>query len=157
MIPREASSRIVLVLVVGILFLSESIIAGRAMADEPQLRLNFIPFAIETYVPITMANIDEHGHRIWFLERNPFIPKLLATLKKTPARGQILRDGLRLKADFGGAAGVYFVDRNGTVLHDGSGAAFVLTKEQMKRLEREIQDFVGVVDVNATKRRSDWK
>jgi len=146
---RKRSGVILLSLVI---FVGSVVAARRAMADEPLLRLYFVPFAIETYIPITTANIEEHGNTIWFLEAHPFIPKLSAALKSRPTKRQILSNGIRLKADLGPSAGVFFVDRNGTVLNEQSGATFVLLPKELERLEKEIRYFIGVVDVKASKR-----
>ena len=82
---RKGSGVVLLSLVIFV----GSVAARRAMADEPLLRLYFVPF----------ANIEEHGYTIWFLEVHPFIPKLTATLKSRPTKRQILSNGIRLEKE----------------------------------------------------------
>jgi hypothetical protein len=143
------------------------------MADEPRLRLYFlIPFAIETYIAVTADNIEDHGYNIWFVgdhkfvpwllrllqsEDHKFVPWLLRLLQLRPKSPTIISKGIRLKADFGKTGGVFFIDRDGTVMQQQSGATFSLSAGELRELEKRLEDFPGVVDVRAFKGLSDVK
>jgi hypothetical protein len=127
--------------------------SGKPTSSEPLLKLYFIPFPIETYLPITKNNIHEQGSSIWFLEQNPFVSKLKTILQSRAAKRQVLPGHIRLKADFGQTSEVFFVDQKGTVLNEKTGATFALTVEQMSQLERDLDSFKGAVDVKALERR----
>ena len=118
-------------------------------AEAPPLKLSFIPFEIETIVPITSENIGEQGRTFLFQGQHAFIPKLRAALLSRQAKGQILVKGIRLRADFGPATGVILVDRNGVVLEVTRNVTFQLPREAMRRIERDIEGFIGVVDLRA--------
>jgi hypothetical protein len=120
-----------------------------SIAEDPPLKLSFIPFEIETVVPVTPENIGEHGRTFLFQGQHAFVPKLRATLFSRKEKGQLLVKGIRLKADFRGPTGVILVDRNGVVLDVARNATFRLSREAMREIENNIQGFVGVVDVTA--------
>jgi len=136
----------------GLCLFFNLIVPRKTMAGEPILRLYFLPFSIETYLPVTAANIEEHGHAIWFMEEHPFISKLRSMLQAHPAKSEILSKGIRLKADFRIPKAVFLVDRNGTVQRKDSGATFRLEQREVDQLEQEIRYFFGIVDVKAFER-----
>jgi hypothetical protein len=143
----------VIILIIGLSILSVLMTSSGVRADKPLMRLFFVvPFSIETYVPITIQNIEEQGHTIWFMEEQPFISELLNMLKSRPTKRQILTKGVRLKADFGESGSVFFIDRNGSILQQNTGATFNLSAEQLEQLQRQLHYFIGVVDVKAFKR-----
>ena len=119
--------------------------------DEPIMRLYFlVPFAIETYTPVTMENIGtEFGHTIFFMEKHRFEQELVTVLESHPTKGQVFAKGIRLKAELGHLGSMYFVDKEGTVLKKDNGATFQLSGKELEWLEKQLESFVGVIDVNA--------
>ena len=142
-----------IIFIVGLGILGVLMNSNSVRADKPLARLYFVvPFSIETFVPITMQNIEEHGDTIWFMQEHPFVSELLNVLKSHPTKGQILSKGIRLKADFGESGGVFFVDRNGMVWQQDTGSTFSLSAEKVEQLQKQLQYFMGVVDIKALRR-----
>jgi len=120
--------------------------------QQPPLNLSFMPFDVETVVPVTAENIGEQGRMFFFLGRHAFVGRLRALLLSRPAKGQLLTTGIRLKADFGPPTGTILADRDGLVLDTTRGLTYRLTKDARQRIEREIASYVGVVDVTTYER-----
>ena len=122
----------------------------------PLMRIYFMPFADQTAVPVTKENIEEMGvYRIVLgrtrdrspLEADPvLVTRLPPLLRAHPTVQKVREHFIRLKVDAGGTA--YYVDNKGTVLESTSGRTFQLTKEEMRRLEKDIVNLRGVVDVD---------
>jgi len=133
-----------------------------AFAAEPLLRLYYIPFDIETFIPVTKTVISK-GSPIVFLKKHPFISELLKSLQAhtpyerkpseeptaplEPSQKDEDRDrgNYRLKADFGSSVGIFWVTQGGGVIKE-DGAHFFLTKNEMELLDQKIKYFHGVVD-----------
>jgi hypothetical protein len=141
--------RIIVYIVLSIVITMMSVRTG--MAEEPVMRLYFlVPFSIETFTPVTMENIGiQFGREVWFMEDRPFIMELVTMLKSHPTKKEIAAKGIRLKVDLGPVRGMYFVDKEGTVLKRDSKTTFQLSVEELERLERKLESFIGVVDVKA--------
>ncbi len=121
-------------------------------AGGPIMKLDFVPFSIETYIPITMENIDEGSYTLWFFERNQFVSEFLKDIKLHPSKRKIMPNLIRVKADFGPEEGIFYVDQNGTVLNPVTGSTFQLSKREMRKIERKVSDLIGVVDVKAARK-----
>lgn len=122
------------------------------------MRVYFIPFTSETYIPITMANIESNSsYAIWFAKqtppsltaRHPLIDRFERLLRSRPSAAKIATHFIRLKVVL--PTGTFYVDQGGTVLERGSGRTFQLSEEQMQQFEREIVYLDGVIDVTAAK------
>src|SRR5687767_14972002 len=92
-------------------------IPSMASSDEPYMKLHFIPFRLETYLPVTKERLEERPP-IVFLQPHKFIDELLSLLQAHPmndhAEPNWQSSHLRLKADFG-QRGTFFVGKAGTV------------------------------------------
>lgn len=144
-----------IIFAVGLSIIINLINPKEVMADKALMRLYFVvPFSIETYLPITMENIEDQGYAIWFMEKHQFISELLNILKSHPTNTnkQIHPKGIRLKVDFGELEGVFFVDRNGVILQKDTNATFSLSENELEYLQKQLQYFIGVVDIKAFKR-----
>lgn len=117
---------------------------------EAMMRVYFIPFAIETYVPITMTNIEDKSlHAIWFTKEHPLINKLRNLLRLRPAREDIDNRVVRLKVQF--VRDTFYVDQEGRVIEENTGKKFRLSKKQLDEIEKSILYFAGVIDIKASK------
>ena len=66
--------------------------------------------------------------------------------------GRLDTGRIRLKADFGPPVGIILADQDGVVLDVTRGLTFQLTKDLRHRVEREIEPFVGAVDITTFER-----
>jgi hypothetical protein len=149
--------KIAFFLCLNLFFFSDLMTAVASASDKPILRLYFVlPFDVETYIPITPDNIEEHGRTIWFMQEHPLISELLSILQSHPSSRQLSRKATRLKADFG-TSGVFLIDRNGTILKQDTGATFRLLRKEMEQLEHRVLNFIGVVDVKAARSAKELK
>lgn len=143
----------IIILLVCLSIIGNLMNSSEAKINKPRMRLYYvIPFTIETYIPITKENVEENSYTIWFMEEHQFISELLTILKARPKKAEILLKGIRLKVDFGELGGVFFVDRNGIVLHEGTKATFSVSTDEIEQLEQRLQYFVGIVDIKAFER-----
>jgi hypothetical protein len=125
-------------------------------AAKPLMRIYFIPFAVETQGPVTKEDIEQASfYRIALgrtRERSPrepdplLVTRLPAVLRAHPTVQKLRENFIRLKVEAGGTA--YYVDNKGTVLESSSGRMFHLTKDEMQRLNQDIVNLRGVVDVD---------
>ena len=124
-------------------------------AVEPLLTLQFVPFRIETYLPISREQLEK-GDPIVFMKEHKFIEELLSLLEAHPTGEHLEREAifynLRLKADFAVKAGAFFASKGGAVLREKDGMIFRLSQKEMDLLDERIEYFKGVVDTNAAKR-----
>lgn len=115
------------------------------------MKIYFTPFAIQTYLPMTMDNIQENSiYKIWFV-KNHKQKKLLNLLEARKADKTIDNKLIRLKIDFIESNTVFYVDQNGVVLKDNQ-YSFIMTSTELKDLEDEILQFDGVIDINEAKK-----
>ena len=130
---------------------------GNAMSKDLHATLHFsVPFSIETYVPITMDNIESDSHEVWMANEHGVLADLLRTFQSTRSRKPINEKAIRCKANFGSLGGIFYIDRNGIVLRKKDGAHFELSEKQVLHIEQILQGMVGIVDVKAYDRfRSD--
>lgn len=126
------------------------VVEGDAMSKDLHATLHFVtPFSIETYVPTTMENIEHDSYQVWIMKEHKAAKELLQALQLTPSRKVIHEKEIRLKADFGGSGGIFFLDKEGIILRRKDGLHFELSKKQLEYAERLLIDMVGVVDVKA--------
>lgn len=147
----------------AVIFVS-SLTAGGTELNKPKdmerilMRIYFTPFTSETYVPLTMEEIEERcTYMIWFikehpstrLKEHPFVLKLknLFGLKSTNV--QIDNLLIRLKVILGDE--IFFVDKNGVVLNKSTERTFSLSKTQRMEIQEEIINYSGVIDVRTSK------
>lgn len=119
--------------------------------DEAYLKLCFASFLTQSFLPappMTMETICQ-ASQVMFVQEHQFASELLKTITSHPPNEKFNPQAVRLKADFGSSGGVYFVDRAGTVIKQNSTDSFHLSLEDMKRIEIQLRNFVGVIDVNA--------
>jgi hypothetical protein len=138
--------------VVGGLLLVCLLSEATSTTEQPPLNLSFMPFDIVTVVPVTAENISEQGRSHFFLGRHVFGNRLRALLMARPASGRLDTGRIRLRADFGPPVGVILADQDGVVLDVTRGRTFQLTKDARQRIEREIEPFVGAVDITTFER-----
>lgn len=119
--------------------------------DEPYLKLCFASFLTQSFLPaspMTMETVCQ-VNQLLFVQEHQFASELLRRITSHPPNEKFNPQAVRLKADFGSPEGVYFVDQAGTVIKQNSTDSFRLSLEDMKRLEIQLRNFVGVIDVNA--------
>lgn len=125
----------------------------------PLMQVYLIPFDSWTYTTVSMDIIHlVSTYRIWFMKErpsvwkkeHPVIAKLRSQLQSRPAPDKKIDDGfIRFRVDIGSQT--FFVDINGIVLEKESGKTFVLSKAQRREIEKDIEYFSGIVDIQASK------
>lgn len=121
---------------------------GNATSKDLYTTLHFvIPFSKETYVPITMENIESDSHEVWMAKDHGVVTNLLQAFQSTRSRKPINEKAIRFKADFGTLGGTFYIDRYGIVLRKKDGARFELSEKQLLHLEQDLKGMVGIVDV----------
>jgi len=123
------------------------------------MRVIFVPWGVETFLPITMNSIDEAKHlKVWFVRSlvrdndHPFVSKLGKMLQAYPTKEEMNKKGVRLKVELG--ADTFYADANGTVLKKNTGERFQLLREQMHEIESTMENFDGVVEIWSSQRIS---
>jgi hypothetical protein len=120
------------------------------MPKEMPTRLHYVvPFSIETYVPITVENIEADSYEVWLMDNHKIVKKLTQALQLRLSRKTFHEKEIRLKADFGGSLGIFFLDREGVVLRKLDGERFELTNKELEHIEQLLQEMIGVVDIKA--------
>ena len=139
-----------------VIFLSVLTLRGQEKSSmemrggKTMMQIYFIPFSIETYVPITINDIvDKSLYVIWFTKDHPLIPYFQRTLQMSPTKRKLDDRVIRMKVEFG--QNTFFVDKEGGVLNKESGKSYRLSKKQLDEIENKILYFSGAIDVNATK------
>lgn len=141
-----------------------ALISGARSEQPPQERMGkvvtrvyFLPFEIQTSVPVTMDDIEKSSpYIIWFVkgEKNPFakehpfVPRLRQLLQSRRTTYKINDSLIRLKVDFDNET--FYVDQKGRVLEKNSERTFELAGWQMREIAKSMGYFSGVVDVNAS-------
>lgn len=139
--------RLVLILTIMSYMLFQS--TRTAMSAEILMKIYFIPFAIETYVPVTESNIEDTSiYAIWFTQQHPFISRLHKLLQSKRITGKMDNRVVRLKVEFVKENEVFYVDRDGIVAKD-SADYYKLSQKAQNEIESEIKHFSGVVDIKA--------
>jgi hypothetical protein len=120
-------------------------------------RLYFIPFEVTTFVPVTPGNIEEAATfeiNLVGPEGNggphPFVMSLRAMIKARAAKAQLNDLAVRLKLVLEDET--YYVDAAGGVLEMSSKRTFRLQRTELRRIEKSIEGFSGVVDMKAFSR-----
>ena len=110
------------------------------------MKVYLIPFRIETYVPVTMDDIEAKSHyAIAFMKSHRLVTDLRRWLTQNPSTRLIDNRVIRLKVQF--ESEVFFVDQDGVVFLQTRGSHFLLSEEQRQKIETEVQQFSGVVDL----------
>lgn len=134
------------------------LVASFAAADDvmqPQMRIYFLPFYVETYVALQRQDIERRSPYRLVIGRNartprepdhPLVAKLPTMLAAHPTMEKLQENHIRLKLVVGGKT--YYVDRDGTVLETTSGQRYQLSKDEMERISEDIVSLRGVVDVD---------
>lgn len=135
------------------------LIAGFTMearaADKVLMKLYFIPFEIQTYLPVTMEDIEnKSSKRIWFSGDHAFCTWIQEALQSKRIDAKIDSNNIRLKVEIvdknNFVRSIYYVDSKGKVLKDGK-KTFLLSEAVMKKIAEDIRYFSGVVDINASR------
>lgn len=137
-----------------VIFFILGICSTSSAVEEPFLKLYFVPFSIETYLPITRETLEQ-SDPIVFMQEHKFISDLLTLLQSHPTGDKAKIEKFRhprLKAVFGKHGAVYFVGQAGTAIREQDGMLFKINKREMDMLEKQIEYFKGVADMNAAKR-----
>ncbi len=120
------------------------------MPKEIPTRLHYVvPFSIETYIPITVENIEADSYEVWLMGNHKIVNKLTQALQLRPSRKTFHEKEIRLKADFGGSLGIFFLDKEGVVLRKRDGERFELASKELTDVEQLLHEMIGVVDVKA--------
>jgi hypothetical protein len=135
---------------IAIVFL---VVEGIGMPKEIPTKLHFVvPFSIETYMPMTMENIETDSYEVWIAADHKIVNKLNQTLQLRPSRKTFHEKEIRLKADFGSSLSIFFLDKEGVVLRKLDGERFELTNKELEHVEQLLQEMIGVVDIKAHSR-----
>lgn len=117
---------------------------------EPVLRLYFaIPFAIETFAPITEKSLEEEGRSIWFMFPHKFVHDLKSLLEAHPIllKEEFYDGTLRVLAVIPDSGDRYLVNKRGVVLKKNTGELFELSRDDIIELEVRLNSLRGIVDV----------
>lgn len=123
--------------------------------DRFLMKVYFLPFTIETYVPVTIDNIKtDSSNKIWFSYTHMFHKYMQEILEKNKGKTKINKLAIRMKVEFVNKNNFiyaqYYVDRDGKVLKN-NGETFLLSQMMMREIEEKIAYFSGVVDIIACK------
>jgi hypothetical protein len=120
----------------------------------PSMKIYFVPFEIETYVPITMNDIESKSkYEIWFYGEHAFCNKIQRLLESNKTNAKIDNKVIRLKVEIFKNEGIiaYYVDQEGVVVKNKE-ETFYLSKDKLKTIEKEILYFSGVVDIKTSRK-----
>jgi hypothetical protein len=113
---------------------------------EPFSKLYFTEFKTKTYFPITMEDVEKQSdYRFYFYKKNPLLNDIKKILETRSTKNTIDNKCIRLKISYSEGE-KYFVDCNGVVLKNGK-ETFLLSDSELKRLEGQILNLNGVVDI----------
>ena len=114
-------------------------------------KIFFIPFEIETYMPVSTKNIEEYSQNIiGFYNQHEFCKMLPEVLERTKKKVDIDNKKIRFKFENYVDKKIYFIDQSGVVKRN-DGRTFILNKEELKKLEAGILYFSGVIDLKVEK------
>lgn len=105
---------------------------------EAIMKIYFIPFEIETYVPVTILNIEDSSiYELRFVKEHIFCTELRNLLESNKVNNKIDNKAIRLKVEFTREKNVYYVDQKGVVLKNNE-TYYQLSKKAMQKIEKEI-------------------
>jgi hypothetical protein len=130
------------------LLVQSSVLPGQNRADglKEAMKVYLIPFEIDTYVPVTMADIEVKSHfAIAFRKSHTFVTELRSSLTSKRSNRIIDDRVIRMRVQL--SSEVFFVDQDGVVLEQTKGARYELSKDQRAKIETEVARFAGVMDL----------
>jgi len=150
-------------MLLSLLVIAPGVRRERKVVGEPppiiSMRVIFMSFGSETFLPITIKSIDDRKHlKVWFVRSlmrdndHPFVSKLRKMLQANSTKEEIDDNRVRLKVEIG--TDTFYADANGTVLKKNTGEKFQLSREQMQEIESTMENFDGVVDTWTSERIS---
>ncbi|MBI1912830.1 MAG: hypothetical protein HYS21_12625 [Deltaproteobacteria bacterium] len=128
--------------------------ATAKMKEDPNIfmKIFFIPFKVSTYIPVTMDHIEERSlNTIWFAKNHVFGEEIKKILESSRTDKKIDNKIIRLKVEFLEDNHKYYIDQNGIVLKDDK-INYLLSKEEMSKLEKSILYFSEVIDLKAARK-----
>jgi hypothetical protein len=138
-------------LTVALIGLIVPVVLSAADTKFKTMKIHFIPFLVETYVPVTMSDIESSSHVVlWFTQSHIFMNDLRRVLTARRASRSIDDRVIRLKVELD--TETFFVDKDGVVFEPSTGASFRLTSDDLSDVQKRILYFSGVVDIKASER-----
>lgn len=120
---------------------------------KPALKIYYVPFRVETFVPITTEDIEAQSDLvIWIYDNDPLVSEIISLFKGEKPSKEI-RDvpvghlNIRLKIENLNDGTAYFVDKGG-ILQTNKGDRFLLSPSQIEKIEAKITSLRGVVHKN---------
>lgn len=118
--------------------------------QEPSMKIYYAEFSTVPYGPITAEDIEKgQDLLIWFYGNHQFIDNFKNQLENKPTDKSIDSGKIRLKAlikTVNNEKIIYLVDYYGVVAKSDTKQTFILTKEELKKINDQIVYFHGVVD-----------
>ena len=122
--------------------------SAQGIEEKPSIKIYYVPFDTETFVPITKEDIESRSYlELWIYDNEQLVAEILSLLQGEKTSKKINDEGIRLKIENVKAGTVFFVDRDG-VGFTNKGGSFLLTKAQVSKLQTKIVKLRGVVHVN---------
>ena len=104
-------------------------------SQEAVALIYYIPFNIETYVPVTVDDIEKRAHlKLVLLEESDLLGRLAKLLSDNKVRGSFDGRVVRLKVVL--KKEVYFVDADGGVKHNGS--EYTINPDEIEKIVKEL-------------------
>lgn len=144
-------SRITAGLILAVI-LSLAVESDGMSKDMPAMLHFVVPFSIETYMPITMENIEADSSDVWIMKDHDAAKKLMQILQAKPSFKALHEKEIRLKANFGSSTGVFFLDKDGVVFRKDDGQHFELSGKELEQVEHLLEQMMGIVDIRAYNR-----
>ncbi len=121
---------------------------AQGIEEKTTMKIYYVPFEVETFVPITMEDIESRSHLVlWIYDNEQLVAEILSLLQGEKTSKEINDAGIRLKIENVKDETVFSVDREG-VGFTNKGDRFLLTKAQVDKLQVKIMSLRGVVHVN---------
>jgi hypothetical protein len=125
----------------------------RESGEEPTMKIYYEEFSSVPYGPTTAESIEKwQDLLIWFYGDHQFIGNFKKLLEKKKTDKSIDDKKIRLKAVIknGDNESIYLVDYYGIVAKSDTKYTYILTKEELKKINDELVYFHGVVDQRPT-------
>lgn len=101
------------------------------------IKIYYVPLGAETYVPMTVENIEEHYIRYVDLEDSSSEFKKIMSLVQPSAPGKFDEKSVRVKIDSPNHENVY-IDNHGVVKFGES--SFLLAESNLKKVKKMLED-----------------
>ena len=123
--------------------------------DKCLYKICFIPFHIETYMPVSKDSIGTAAHyQIGFYREHEFCNNLKQLFESQPTDLKIDNRVIRLKFKSSKNDLIYYVDQNG-IVEKNNKETFKLDENTLQEITKKVLYFSGVVDCKVVTLRED--